>query len=283
MHHHPDFDICLHDDEELACLLGGGLRERTTLHEWPLSCVQRLVRQDGRRLIYKAQSAPSLEPEFYARARSPLLIRAEAVYRSARHACLLLEYVEGSLVRDLALPVEEVVHIGREVTRQIAAIEGDPPCLFDVGNETRWGNVMAGMFEGLHSLVADGRFHLVDQDTVKTLEHFALGNDVLSALRADPGFVHGDLTGDNLFVLPVGYRVIDWQYPRRAPRSLDLAILLESLGIHPEPYAGAGIVRMMYLLRIWWLTQCATTWIRDAVSHYDRMIVELAERISRPA
>jgi hypothetical protein len=282
MYRHRYFDLYLHDDRELARHLGGELCQRQTLHEWPLSCVQRLVVQDGRRLIYKAQAAPSVEADFYEHARSPLLIHADTIFRSASHTCLLLEYIEEPLIRDLGLPVKEIVRIGKEVSTQIAGIDGDLPCLIDIGDETRWGNLMAGAFKDMRYLVAAGRLCQVDEPTVKTLEQFALGNDVLAALRIDPGFVHGDLAGDNLFVLSDRCRVIDWQYPRRAPRALDLAILLESLGINPVPYAGEGIVRVMYLLRIWWLAQCATRWIPEAASHYDRMIINLAERIARP-
>jgi hypothetical protein len=42
MQQHPHFDLWLHDDAELANVLGSPLRERTTIHEWPLSCVQRI-------------------------------------------------------------------------------------------------------------------------------------------------------------------------------------------------------------------------------------------------
>ncbi len=76
MHRHPYFDLMLHDDDELSALLGSRVVERTTLHEWPLSCVQRVTTADGTRIIYKAQAAPTIEPEFYAVARSPLLPRS---------------------------------------------------------------------------------------------------------------------------------------------------------------------------------------------------------------
>jgi hypothetical protein len=35
--------IRLHSDSELAEVLGAGIVERQTIHEWPLSCVQRVV------------------------------------------------------------------------------------------------------------------------------------------------------------------------------------------------------------------------------------------------
>jgi hypothetical protein len=55
----PFFDLHLHDDAELAALLGSPLVERTTLHKWPLSCVQRIRTADGRSRIYKVQAPPT--------------------------------------------------------------------------------------------------------------------------------------------------------------------------------------------------------------------------------
>ena len=74
MQTHPVFaDILLHADDELAAALDSDIVERETIHVWPLSCVQRLLLGDGTRLIYKSQLPPTVEPEFYARAASPLL------------------------------------------------------------------------------------------------------------------------------------------------------------------------------------------------------------------
>lgn len=55
MHRHRHFDLWLHDDEELVPLLQGQIAERVTLHEWPLSCVQRLTTAQGKKVIYKSQ------------------------------------------------------------------------------------------------------------------------------------------------------------------------------------------------------------------------------------
>lgn len=40
MHRHTHFNLCLHDDDELAAHLGAAITERETMHQWPLSCVQ---------------------------------------------------------------------------------------------------------------------------------------------------------------------------------------------------------------------------------------------------
>ncbi len=48
MHRHAYFDLWLHDDDELGPLVQGEIVERVTLHEWPLSSVQRLTLSGGR-------------------------------------------------------------------------------------------------------------------------------------------------------------------------------------------------------------------------------------------
>jgi hypothetical protein len=71
---HPVFtDIALHSDDELVRLLGSGIEERATIHAWPLSCVQQVRLANGRRLVYKSQLPPTVEPEFYQAASSALL------------------------------------------------------------------------------------------------------------------------------------------------------------------------------------------------------------------
>ncbi|MDX6294973.1 MAG: hypothetical protein QOH50_4048 [Kribbellaceae bacterium] len=71
---HPVFtDIALHSDDELMQLLGSGIEERETIHAWPLSCVQQVWLANGRRLVYKSQLPPTVEPEFYQAASSALL------------------------------------------------------------------------------------------------------------------------------------------------------------------------------------------------------------------
>ena len=217
MHRHPYFDLMLHEDDELSALLGSRVVERPTLHEWPLSCVQRVTTADETRIIYKAQAAPTIEPEFYAAARSPLLPQARTIYHTEQHACMLIEFIDAPRLADLRLPAAEIER--------------------------------------------------------------AASKSVLDAVNAPAGLIHSDLGGENVFVLGEDFRVIDWQYPKRGPADLDLAILLESTGLDPRDYVDTGVVRLMLLLRILWLTECATRWFTPGVESYDRQIVQLASAL----
>ena len=279
MHRHPYFDLILHDDDELSALLGSRVVERSTLHEWPLSCVQRMTAADGTPLIYKAQAAPTIEPEFYAEARSPLLPGVRTVYRTDRHACMLIEFIDAPRLADLRLSAAEVAQKGRAVIKAMSQIEGQLPVVSDVGSPAAWAAVAESMLGVLHGLVGAGHFTAVDAEALRAIARTADSESVLGAVSAPAGLIHGDLGGGNVFVLGESYRIIDWQYPKRGPADLDLAILLESSGLDPHRYVDPGFVSLMVLLRIAWLTECATRWFTPGMQSYDRQIARLAARL----
>jgi hypothetical protein len=279
VHRHEHFDLWLHDDEELALLMQGDILERVTLHEWPLSCVQRLTLADGRKLIYKTQFGPTVEPEFYASARSSLLPSARTIYQSDGHVCMLLEYVDAPRVEDLDLKEEEAARIGREVMGQIAAIAGELPYYHDVSDERKWERFAHVTLASLRALVGEGKFSLIDEAMVRNLERWARSESALSVARTQPGCVHRDLGGDNVFALPDGYRVIDWQRPVLGPTGVDLATFLESLGFDPVPHVGEGIVRTLEFFRINWAVACAAQWFPVGAPTYDEWVAKSTSRI----
>jgi Phosphotransferase enzyme family len=279
MHRHSYFDLLLHDDAELSSLLGCPIADRRMLHEWPLSCVQRVTTADDTRIIYKAQAAPTIEPEFYVAARSPLLPAARTIYRTERHACMLIEFIDGPRLADLRLPAAEVVRIGRTVIEAMAQIEGRLPDVLDVGSPEAWKAAAESMLRALSGLVEAGSFAAVDVGALRAIERAAASESVLDAVSEPAGLVHSDLGSNNVFILRESYRVIDWQYPKRGPADLDLAILLESTGLDSRDYVDIGFVRLMNLLRIHWLTECAMRWFTPGIESYDRQIAHLAAQL----
>jgi hypothetical protein len=280
IHRHPWIALWLHDDAELAATLGSPIVERATIHEWPLFCVQRLRTADGRAHIYKAQTAPTVEPLFYTSARSPLLVGVRVLDGvGGGPAALLLEEVAAPRLIDLHPAEEEAVRLAREVLGRIARIEGDLPTLADIGTETEWVAYANAMLADLAALVAAGTFRQVDRPLIARLARRAEAPAVLAAIRSEPGYLHGDLTGDNLLVVPDGYRVIDWQRPLRGPAALDLANLLESLGVAPRRHVEGGVVQLLYLLRIAWFAQAARRWFPPGAATYDTQIARLAARV----
>ncbi len=284
MDRHPFFDIILHTNEELESRLSSRgtpycIVERVTLHEWPLSCVQRLTLEDGRRVIYKSQSGPTVEAQFYARARSRLLVQAETVYQDGPYTCMLFEYLDAPRLCDLKMPEQEAFQIGQQLLAEIRRIDGNLPVYLDVSTWESWQAEMGAMLEKLHDLVSRGVFRLVTKELTERVRQIASSAVVRPVIDGPSGLVHGDLGGDNIFLLPDGYRVIDWQRPIRGPVGLDLTSLVESFGYEPLRWTGRGLVLVMTLLHIHWLTACASRWFQAGSATYDCQIADLAHRI----
>src|SRR5437667_10279494 len=110
MQTHPFFpDILMHSDDELAEALGVEIVERETIHAWPLSCVQRLLLDDGTKLIYKSQLPPTVEPEFYESASSALLPDHHMLGKLGDCATMTFDWIEAPLLRDEARSDAELV------------------------------------------------------------------------------------------------------------------------------------------------------------------------------
>jgi len=280
MKKHPYHDLWMHEDGELSSHLGSRVCERTTLHDWPLSTVQKVVCEDGRKLIYKSQYGPTVEAEFYAAARAPILPRAETLWKSDGHSCMLIEFIDAPLVQALGLQGNAVVRMGREIQAEIRKVSGKPPCFLDIGDERKWLALVDATIMDLKRLVAEGRFTQVNADSIASLARCGRSDAVVSAATRDVGIIHGDTKGDNVFVTSDGYRVIDWQRTKRGPRDVDLVAFLHGHGINPTDHVDAGTVGIFHFLGVWWATQCQTRWIPDARS-YDNAVAGLADRLGK--
>jgi len=281
MQTHPYFDLRLHSDDELVDWIGEPLIERVTLHEWPLSCVQRLTGASGQRWIYKTESGPTVEHRFYAQARSPLLPDAKTLHAEDGYVCLLIEYIDATHFEPKGMSEQALLQVGRALVTSIAEIEGDLPAYWVV-DSAQWGETAHGMVQKLSTLMRDGTFVSVCPGDITTVRQAGNDKALLACLDLDIGLVHGDLSADNVLVAAGEFtpsKVIDWQYILRGPRLLDLATFLDSLGIDPTPTVGLPIVNLMLLMRIHWLVECATRWFVSGASTYDREIAGMCRRL----
>jgi hypothetical protein len=278
MYHHPYFALQVHDDQELESHLGSKIVQRTTLHEWPLSCVQRLTLDGGRRLIYKTQYGPTVEAEVYENAQSPLLPWAETLYRADGHVCMLIEYVDAPMFEDLEPSEAEAWRVACEVRDGIDKLGDDLPRYIDVRDADRWQLYVQTMLAELRALIVGGAFSQTTPQMAGDLEQWAASPSVRAAFDAQCGYVHRDLSADNVLVLPDGYRVIDWQRPIYGPVDLDRVDLLNSLGYDPLRHVGSSVVQVWLILFIGWLTEAKARWFPQGES-YDQQVADLIARL----
>ena len=253
-------DLLLHADDELAALLGARIVERRTIHEWPLSCVQRLVLEDGRRLVYKSQRPPTVELAFYERAVSPLLPAHRALGRLGECDTMTIEWIDAPLLSAIATRDSDMTDHGRRVMTAIAAMTSTVgaralPVYLDVGSREKWSANAHIALDKMRALVLDRRFASVTLDQIAGLTTWSASAAVLDAIDANPRVTHGDLKGDQVFVMSeadAGYRVIDWQRPVIAPPETDLVSLLVEQHMQPYGFVDRTIIGIFWFLRLCW-------------------------------
>ncbi len=279
MYQHPYFNLFLHSNAELEPFLQSKILERKCLHEWPLSSVERLTTSSGKNWIYKSQSAPSVETAFYAQAKSPLLIKAQALEPlMPNHQHLLLEYLAFNLLKDANYGEQEWLVLGRRLITEIQTIQGDLPIYLDISSEEKWLYLFEQLMLNLETLTKQHIFQRVKAEALNRLKQMGSSQELARAFN-DSGYVHGDLSGSNIFCGADSYKIIDWQRPILGPTDLDLAILLNAFGVNPAKYLAKGIVFLSYLLRIHWLTECSVKWFPEGAKTYDNAIYQLISQL----
>jgi hypothetical protein len=262
MQTHPIFtDIVMHSDDELAETLGVEIVERETIHAWPLSCVQRLFLDDGTKLIYKSQLPPTVEPEFYESASSPLLPGHRVLGKLGDCATMTFDWIDAPLLRDEARSDAELVDHGRQVVARIGEMKGELPVYRDIGTVDAWSAVGEVALEKLGKLIRDGRFGSTELDAVERVRRWATSARVVETVTACPRVIHGDLTAEQVFVTGDGYRVIDWQRPVVGPPEVDLVALLVGAvanrrpACEPHRHVDATVVGVFWFLRLCWAVE----------------------------
>ena len=264
---HPVFPRLLApDDAELADQLGAAVVHRETVHSWPLSWVERVRLADGRTYACKTQLPPTVEPEFYARARSPLL----PAYVRVTAGTIALDWIEAPLLATVRDTGELLAH-GRAVVGEIARLPADLPTYLDIAGEAAWRNEVEWALEGLAT------FARVDPVAVDGLRTWAAQPEVLRLIDGPARLVHGDLTPHQVFLTSDGYRVIDWQRPVRGPSEVDLVALLVHSGVDPAPHLDPAAIGIHWLLLLHWAVRgdrdvapglpLFRAWVKAAVVH----------------
>ena len=253
MERHPVFPrIRLHSDSELAEALGASIVERQTIHEWPLSCVQRVVLEGGGRLVYKAQLPPTVEPAFYEHAISGLLTGHRFLAKVDDCEIMTLDWIDAPLLRDAVLGEDEWVAHGKELIARIGAIDGTPPAYLNIGSKEAWLSVVEATLGTLEGLIGSGRFSSISEKRTEFLRQWAESQAVHDCIAGRPRLIHGDLKASQVFLERDGYRVIDWQRPMIGPPEVDLVSLLVAQRVDVRPYATREAIRIFWFLFLRW-------------------------------
>ena len=280
---HDWFDLLVHSTEALESLLGEPLTERKEIHAWPLSVVELLTTASGFRWIYKSQHAPTYEPEFYERVRSPLLPDYRLLSRDSTYATILFSYVDAPCLRDMSLSEAELVHHGQAVVAAIGQIDEAAPVYIDISNQARWREFVDLTLGMLSELVNTEKMLLsVTEGDITDVAAWAESAAVYQLIDRTTRLTHGDLNPGNVFVTDNGYQVIDWQRPQLAPAQVDLATLLErtpALFRHVAPEA----IGVFYFLRLFWAVNAKTNLLPATKHVFDQWSSEAIGYIRRAA
>lgn len=276
---HPIFsDLVLHSDDELSALLGAPVAERKPVHAWPLSCVDRVALTDGRIFAYKSQLPPTVEPDFYRAAASPLLPGHRLLGTLGAAQTMVLEWIDAPLLEVAAPDPDELARHGRLVVDRIGEIRGDLPSYLDIGSAEAWTAVTTQTFARWEQTIGLGHFTHTTPADVAEVRAWSATPAVRAAIEAAPRTIHGDLKADQIFVTDDGYRVIDWQRPVRGPAEVDLVSLLAGRGLDPRPAADPAVVAVFWFLRLHWAVEAQHSlfpgsrfplfddWAREAVT-----------------
>ena len=278
MENHPYFDLWLHTTDELSALLSAAVVERVTLQEWPLSCVQRITLDSGKKLIYKAQAREGVEPDFYARVELPLLPAHQVLGQHDNSVAMLFEYIDAPVLKDLPLSEAEILRHGRALVEAVQAMPGGAPLYADLGSLDRWQGFVDETLAKISPLMAAGTFHVIRPETVARLSRWAASGPVRAAFEGKIALAHADLSGGNVFLTPSGYKIIDWQFPRRLPDGFDLSVYLDFMGLDPYRYVDPAVVNIAWFVRVAWYVHSQAN-LFPMGDRYEAFVVEFVERI----
>ncbi len=253
---------------------------RETIHDWPLLTVQKITTVDGTSLVYKVQHLPTVESQFYRSATSRLLPKYEYLGKVNDCEAMTFEFIQGKRLSECDVDEPNLIRMGRELQSEIRNIQGDLPVLVDIGDAQKWNSFAKSVLERLTGLIEQRLFPNMDISLVGELTEWANGSAIADIVNNESCFMHGDPNGDNIFVLPDGYKLIDWQRTLYAPRDVDMVGLLLERGFNPYPHVKREVVQIFCFLRIDWFTLCMATLI-PGWTLYERYVIDASESLLR--
>jgi len=276
---HKDFDIWLHDDDELSAIHGANVILREPLQKWPLSVVERITFCDNLRRIYKSFSNLPVETEFYRHVESQYIPKVYYNHSGDNRHWLLLEDV-GKHYPD-NLNREQILNLAyqaREIINGFGSIDFHR---YDLSEKhyPSFVNVLIGLLNNLHH---NQKLKTVDGAVIDRIEKALYHPEVLRATHGKCALLHGDLKCNNLLIRPDGeMAIIDWQNVLYGPEEIDIYSLMADQKINPVPIAGIGPEILRSALAIKWLADCIDRWLPYWAGFYDGQMADIEKHIQQ--
>ena len=266
---HPHFDLMLPSDELLQTCAGRSIKTRHVCHEWPLSCVERVLFEGGIANYCKSMRSPSMEIEVYASVSSPLLVSHQVIAREGPWSSILLDAFPGQKLSRETIDRAGTAAFADELRGKLSAISGGRPVFVDLSTVDKVHGHLTVTVERLHRRFGEGAVPEIDPSLLRVVEQCVSNQAILEAFIQDAVYSNGDLSVDNVLVQGNEMRVIDWQFPRIASLHVELVNLYQSLGIDPLANLSKAVVAAGLLCKIRWLAECADKWLTQCSYHVE--------------
>jgi hypothetical protein len=274
---HSHFDLMLPSNEVLNKCVGARVKERGVCHEWPLSCVEKVIFDGEIEKYCKTMRPPSIEIEVYSSITSPLLVPYLVVAKSASYDILLLDSFSGQRLSHDAVEKVGFSAFVDNLKCNLSTISGARPVYIDLSTVDNVRTNMATMLERLQKRFAIGALTDIDPSLLNLANNCANSREVCEAFIQDVVYSNGDLSADNILVLGNEMKIIDWQFPRLTSINVELVNLYTSLGIDPRIVLPDPVIAAGLLCKIRWFAECADTWLPNG--GYQIEITKLLEQI----
>ena len=282
MKKHIYFDLQLLENNEIANILSSEVIERETLHEWPLSCVEKITTTDQRQWVLKSNHEPcNLEGQFYQAVQHPNIIAPVLIQDKHPYQSIIYPY------QDEVIPFSSVnLNKPKDALESFAELHkpieefAKPglPAYLKMDDSEFLEKTLSQLIFKLTLLAKGDVFKNISLRHIKRLTDI-LDSPIVEEIALDQtGYMHGDFSGDNILASGTSYEwfILDWQRPFYGSILIDQYYFLKSYRLEPDlPTLLMGTIHEMI-----WFTDCAIKWFPDGKGGYEGNIHQLLKTLA---
>ena len=277
------FDMPLHDNDELAEIVGERIVCREKVHHWPGSRVEVVVGASGQIHFYKSRRGGDIESRFYETVRNPIAVRGRTVHRDRDHVCLLLDFVAADRKQPDIHGDEAKLSLVNTAVDAVASLTGALPAWDDwrPGGSRKWLDHVREMAGRISTTIDAYAYMETKKDALGAIVKLAEREDVARIFDEPCVYGHGDLGPDNIIRTAHGLRVIDWDRPEWRPREIEVAHTLRCWDVDPLEHVDPQVVFADLFLAVCYLNEAQGLYAKHC--WYDHEMAQLLERMEDAA